>query len=773
MTTVLESLRDAIRAKDLALDGEVRPAAILWTDPNGDWTSCLDLLRDSIPELLTLGEYDTVTRTGPAIWLRCVIDGPLRDGVVPEDVVPIVYLPGIKRSQLQAGEECPEAIRPLVELMYRGTAWLQKNGSDWTARAFLGSNQSLGLDLAGDQATNEAIVRALPELLTQQVDQLRGRKLTSTDFDKLLSDDHIRDLLQWIGNPERTRARLGDTRWSAFVNQCRDALDFDPSMKQPFEAGELLGKGEGNWKAVWQRYTEGPSGYPGVVEILCKCRPNEGLFGETGERWPDLNDEQEDAVRTVLSALATKNHREACDLVCKLEGEHATRREWVWAKLGRSPMAESLKPLSQLADGARQAMKADTPSGYAEKYAEDGWIVDASAWEALAAAPVAERGLIRQVVHALLVPWMEESAINFAASLEGNALPRCREQPTVEAEVDMCLLFVDGLRFDVGQRLAEQLEKRSYTVERSHRWAALPTVTATAKPAVSPAEPLIKGTTLGESFAPVFEDDRKEVNAGVLRKRLQDRGYQILGDDSALWPTEEQAKGWREFGQIDKRGHDLEWELAVQMPSELETLTEEIARLLSAGWKSVRVVTDHGWLLAPCGLPKADLPKHLTTSRWARCAVITAGNTPNVPLIEWHWNSTQHFAVPPGIACYNASKQYAHGGISLQECLIPDLVVRGATQENMTRVTIRSVTWRGFRCEVQLSTGAGSPVVDLRLGGASGMSIVAKAKSVSEEGAVNLVLSDDEYSDADLTLVVTDKGGNLLAQLSTRVGDNT
>lgn len=773
MTTVLESLRDAIRAKDLALDGEVRPAAILWTDPNGDWISCLDLLRDSIPELLTLGEYDTDTRTGPAIWLRCVIDGTLREGVIPDEAAPIVYLPGVKRSELQAGEECPRGVRPLVELMYRGTAWLQKNGSDWTARAFLGSNQSLGLDLGGDQATNEAIVRALPEVLTQQVDQLHGRKLTATDFDKLLSDDHIRDLLQWIGNPDRTRARLGDTRWQAFVNQCRDAVDFDPSGKQPFEAGTLLGKGEGNWKAVWQRYTEAPSGYPGVVDILRKCRPNEGLFELNGERWPDLNDEHEEAIRQSLSSLSTKSHRDACDLVCELEREHAARRDWVWTKLNLSPMAEILKPLSQLVAGARQALKAATPNEYASLYAKDGWFVDAAAWEAIAAAPVAERALIRQVVHNLLVPWMEQSAINFAASLDDNPLPRRREQPTVEAEVDMCLLFVDGLRFDVGQRLAEQLEERGYTVERAHRWAALPTVTATAKPAVSPAEPLIKGTTLGESFAPSFEDDKKEVAAASLRKRLQDRGYQILGDDAALWPAEEQGRGWREFGQIDKRGHDLEWELAVRLPMELETLTEEIARLLNAGWKSVRVVTDHGWLLAPCGLPKVDLPKHLTTSRWSRCAVITAGNTPDVPLVEWHWNSTQHFAVPPGIACYNASKQYAHGGISLQECLIPDLVVRGDMQAGTARVEIRTINWRGFRCDVQLNTGAGSPVVDLRLGGASGISVVTKAKSVDNGGMVNLVLSDDEYSDAELTLVVTDKSGNLLAQLATRVGENT
>jgi hypothetical protein len=43
-------------------------------------------------------------------------------------------------------------------------------------------------------------------------------------------------------------------------------------------------------------------------------------------------------------------------------------------------------------------------------------------------------------------------------------------------------LFVDGLRFDVGQKLQERLHGRAGSVELTFHTAALPTVTATAPP---------------------------------------------------------------------------------------------------------------------------------------------------------------------------------------------------------------------------------------------------------------------------------------------------
>src|SRR3546814_2915340 len=66
------------------------------------------------------------------------------------------------------------------------------------------------------------------------------------------------------------------------------------------------------------------------------------------------------------------------------------------------------------------------------------------------------------------------------------------------------------------------------------------------------------------------------------------------------------------------------------MDAQLALIVERIAELCEAGWKHIRIVTDHGWLLMPGGLPKSELPRHQTETRWGRCAVLkdSAHGTP-------------------------------------------------------------------------------------------------------------------------------------------------
>ena len=69
---------------------------------------------------------------------------------------------GDQPAGIAAGEGCPWELEPLIELMFRGTPWLQRNGRDWTLAAFLGSADALNLDLAADQTTKAALSRASP-----------------------------------------------------------------------------------------------------------------------------------------------------------------------------------------------------------------------------------------------------------------------------------------------------------------------------------------------------------------------------------------------------------------------------------------------------------------------------------------------------------------------------------------------------------------------------------------------------------------------------------
>jgi len=413
-------------------------------------------------------------------------------------------------------------------------------------------------------------------------------------------------------------------------------------------------------------------------------------------------------------------------------------------------------------------MGGQTPDNIARSYIRDGWQADRAAWQAVAMAKGADKDPVRQVVQSLLRPWLDASARAFQAALAACPLPDSKTAELVTVPEGGCLLFSDGLRYDLGEDLRERLEAHGCRVSMKYRWAALPTVTATAKPAITPVAGAITGDNLPADFAPVLSASKKPVNAAVLRDEIKNAGYQLLSGGMGDWPETDNARGWLEFGKIDTRGHQHQGDLPQILDSELEQLVERITVLLDSGWKTVRVVTDHGWVYLPLGLPKVDLPKHLTASRWARCAAISGDSKVDVPTAAWHWNSMQYYATGPGAACFTASNCYAHGGLSIQECLTPDMSIErvGDTQ---ARASIESITWKGMRCFV-VASGTGAEIrADLRIETATGQSVAAAVKTL-DDGSTSLVLEDDDYETAELVVVLIGDDGKVLAQHKTKVG---
>ena len=768
--TPLDHLARSLRARASTPSGQATPAAILWTDPKAEWRALLPAALTHIPELLALGDYSPEHRTGPAIWLRCVVDRAL-DSDLPPESTPIIYLPGVERGQLRAGEDCPDELKPLVELMYRGSLWHNPKGRDWTVAAFLGSSAGPGLDVAPGHATIAALLGAIDQVALTPVEQLRGRRLDAADFNKLAGVDLMRDILRWMADPDGARSRMEGSRWKAFCAECRSALRFDPETEADVSAGARLGEGAGGWSHAWTRFTEAPHAFPGVPELLARSRPgNELLFDR--ERWPDLNEEDEQSVRRALAELPELSHADACRMVARLGEEHAHRRSWVWARLRRSPFAMLLEPLARLAESADAAIGGATPGDMAKVYADRGWIADASAREALALAPAEEEHTVANAVRHLLEPWLDDSARAFQASVERQPLPPAGNQPVVVAGDDECIVFVDGLRYELGRRLAERLEAIGSRTTIEHRWAAIPTVTATAKPAVTPVAGDVAGDRLGAMFQPAMKGSGRAARVKELREAMESAGYQIINAGTLDIPLDAGARGWLETGEIDKHGHHHRAvPFARQIERELDGLVRRITRLLKAGWRSVRVVTDHGWLHLPGGLPMVTLPRHLTESKWARCAVISGDSKPDAPLHPWHWNPNEWFASPPGIACFSRRDEYAHGGLSIQECLVPDIRVEGTGASGPT-AAIKGVSWLRLRCNITVQARGGPVTADLRLGSPAGKSVASSPKPIDADGLASLVLADDEHEDAALVVVVTDADGRVLAQQPTRKGEN-
>ncbi|HLG73746.1 MAG TPA: hypothetical protein VK009_25285 [Chloroflexota bacterium] len=193
-------------------------------------------------------------------------------------------------------------------------------------------------------------------------------------------------------------------------------------------------------------------------------------------------------------------------------------------------------------------------------------------------------------------------------------------KPIAAPEDGTVMLFSDGLRFDAGRRLAGALAGRGLACEVAWRLTPLPSITATDKPAVSPVAGALTG---GPKLEPVVAASGTRVDVNVLRRLLREAGYQVLQGDETGDAT---GRAWTELGAIDKYGTEHGLKVARHLDGEIRALERRAADLLEAGWQRVVVVTDHGWLLLPGGLPKVELPEHLTEVRKGRCARLKSGS---------------------------------------------------------------------------------------------------------------------------------------------------
>ena len=773
-STLLESVILALlRAGRYNRSDMVAPAVILWTDSDNQWAALVDQLRPLMPEVFTLGEYDPGKRIGPAIWIRCVIERSLPDIDLPEDAIPIIYMPNVSRQTLRAVEECPDSLKPLVELQYRGAVWTQRNGRDWTVEAFLVSKDGgLGLDVSKDRLTRRSMLSALAQLAVTPLTRLTGKRLEAEDFDKLMIEDTPRDLLVWMNSPSEIQEQWDGNKWAAFVSRCKAEYGFDPEKDGEIVAGEKLGlREEEAWKNLWRRFAESPLLYPGLPEVLRKSKPSGKLIFDK-EPWPDENDSEEKSLRHDLLSLSSKSAAEARKKIEELETRHQKRRDWVWTKIGQSPLATALEHLVMLADETVQNIGGDSPDAMAAVYRESGYKADMAAMSALGSVKLNEDNkAIEAALKSIYLPWLDDAARHFQKLITANPLPSgCGELPGINAEVGECLLFTDSLRFDISHRLTALAEEQQLKVSFNWRWASLPTVTATAKPALSPVADQIIGKQLGEEFRPVTKEDGKPLTIDRFRKLLTSEGYQVLSPSEVGEPEKADARAWTEFGEIDKLGHTLQGKLAARITEQIELLIERIRELLEAGWKRVRVITDHGWLLVPGGLPAVKLPKYLTECRWARCAAIKDHSKVDLPMANWHWNSHEYFAYGPGINCFSNGNEYAHGGVSLQECLIPDLQFSLSDVPTKAIAKIKEIQWLGMRCRATIDPGGAKITADLRTKPNDETSSVATPKMVSTDGHVSLLVENEELEGTVISLVIIDPSGSVIGKQATTIG---
>jgi len=601
--------------------------------------------------------------------------------------------------------------------------------------------------------------------------------LTAEDFLRLVEPDEVRVLLEWIADPATARAARTPEAWESVRNLVKSTFKIDMDGKGARQTAVTnLAKGEGAWRQALARVDDAPEQHRAVCEELRQEEHRQekqlALPGLSDPKpgTSNANQTQEQSLATELERAADLPHAEAIARVQALEDAHRSRRQSRWAKLGEAPLAQALEPLARLATEVATSLAGSDVPGLAQAYADKGFEVDAALIDALAAAgPHAI--LVGKIARALYLPWVGPLATRFRTALEaGGAVA---EAKPIEVAPGTCVLFVDGLRMDVGRRLLDRLSGAE-SVGFDWRLGPIPTVTASAKPLVTPVADAIRGGGRVDMFLPLEIGSGKPADTACLVAAMRARGVDVMDKGEIRGPSSAQAIGWSECGNLDKDGHAMGDRLAAQVQTEVEAIAHRVEALRRAGWPRVRVVTDHGWLIVPAGLPKASIPSStLEATAWSRVARLADGAAPEAQTLPWAFDPDVRIAVPPGAHAFRAGEPYAHGGVSLQECVVPDIVVGdapGAAPPAGAPVRIASLVWRRYRLTVTLSDEAPDHEVEVRLQARDASTRVVAERVGAEGERVDLRVDPDLDEETAVVVVLLDAHGSVVDQRDTAIG---
>ena len=209
------------------------------------------------------------------------------------------------------------------------------------------------------------------------------------------------------------------------------------------------------------------------------------------------------------------------------------------------------------------------------------------------------------------------------------------------------------------------------------------------------------------------------------------------------------------------------------MVKRIDELFDQVQEALDVaferGIKRFKIVTDHGWLLLPGGLPKTPLNAGLTETRWGRCALIKEGAGTNLLHLPWRWNPSIFIAYAPGISFFKANEEYAHGGISVHECLVPTMMVENPNVQNIL-ADIKVVKWVNLKCTINTSDVPDGYCVDIRTKYNDAKTSIVLSKNKTLQGNTVTLMVDDAAEHQAATIVLMDENERILDKKPTTVG---
>lgn len=336
------------------------------------------------------------------------------------------------------------------------------------------------------------------------------------------------------------------------------------------------------------------------------------------------------------------------------------------------------------------------------------------------------------------------------------------------------ILVMDALRLEMAHDIVARLGK-SVEVDPAVLIASMPSITEVGMSALTPCDDPMRFELKGKTLR-VFVGNRETNQKSVRDKIWEAAGFKVLepGDVALLSPNE--AKVVVFHGAVDAIGEKLQGEFFKPVEALVDDLANLIRKLLEKGFEVV-ATADHGFLTLPAdssGYVTAGVTEDEVKKRRYRVAISEPLEEPvltrSAQQLGFEGDVTVGFPPAASILSAHGALTFLHGGISLQELVIPCFTIRAVAKKSS------SASWkldfptklaaRVVRVSVTTSLGANIDKV-LRLGIWRDEQEVSHKEGTSVNGTTVLsVLIPEHVTPGPLRVSVSIARGAVLRQVT-------
>jgi hypothetical protein len=269
------------------------------------------------------------------------------------------------------------------------------------------------------------------------------------------------------------------------------------------------------------------------------------------------------------------------------------------------------------------------------------------------------------------------------------------------------IIICDGLRYELAEAIKENLGRQTdFEQNLSAVSAALPSITEVGMAAHLPGE---LGLSLNDDDLVVTSGGEAMNGKSDRVERLSNAGFEVVDMDEVSDISLEQLTESEPVprvvysGTIDKLGENLDDDEAFsQVASHVDDVERTVQRLKQAGYTRFVITSDHGFLYTDRLSDDLKVESPDLAPIVKRRFAAADSDTPLVDtdeFIEIDPDALSDLGIdapdlkllfPRSVACFKAqggNMRYFHGGISLQELLVPCLTVTTEGIEESASIT--------------------------------------------------------------------------------------